>query len=192
MCIWVREPGLPIWCGTTWVQEVERQRPSRLPAQRSLPTCSPQGSVGSFEYLSCVHLHPSSPLDWLSPPPAHERCNPPMRLSVASAGYLLSRLTGFHRGGFSRIGVQGGRVTLPNGTVCFVLCPRHLEQEYRGRLSLLRSEVEMERELFWEQARRQRAALEQDVGRLQAEETSLREKLTLALKVGGLHPWCQL
>ncbi|XP_038962585.1 ninein-like protein isoform X5 [Rattus norvegicus] len=59
---------------------------------------------------------------------------------------------------------------------------KHLEQEYRGRLSLLRSEVEMERELFWEQARRQRAVLEQDVGRLQAEETSLREKLTLALK----------
>ncbi|XP_036041856.1 ninein-like protein [Onychomys torridus] len=59
---------------------------------------------------------------------------------------------------------------------------KHLEQEYRGRLSLLRSEVEMERELFWEQARRQRAVLEQDVDRLQAEETSLREKLTLALK----------
>ncbi|XP_052039829.1 ninein-like protein isoform X2 [Apodemus sylvaticus] len=59
---------------------------------------------------------------------------------------------------------------------------KHLEQEYRGRLSLLRSEVEMERELFWEQALRQRAVLEQDVSRLQAEETSLREKLTLALK----------
>lgn len=142
------------------------------------------GLCRQFEYLSCVHLHPSSPLDW-SPPPAHERRHPPVRLSVASAGHLLSRLTGFHRGGFSRTGV-------PSGTVCFVLCPRHLEQEYRGRLSLLRSEVEMERELFWEQARRQRAALEQDVGRLQAEETSLREKLTLALKVGGLHPWCKL
>lgn len=49
----------------------------------------------------------------------------------------------------------------------------------------------MERELFWEQARRQRAVLEQDVGRLQAEETSLREKLTLALKVGGMHPCCK-
>ncbi|XP_076786059.1 ninein-like protein isoform X3 [Arvicanthis niloticus] len=60
---------------------------------------------------------------------------------------------------------------------------KHLEQEYRGRLSLLRSEVEMERELFWEQARRQKAMLEQDVGHLQAEETSLREKLTLALKL---------
>lgn len=50
----------------------------------------------------------------------------------------------------------------------------------------------MERELFWEQARRQKAILEQDVGRLQAEETSLREKLTLALKVGGMHPCCKL
>ncbi|XP_017658219.1 ninein-like protein isoform X2 [Nannospalax galili] len=59
---------------------------------------------------------------------------------------------------------------------------KHLEQEYRGRLSLLRSEVEMEREMFWEQARRQKAVLEQDVSRLQAEEASLREKLTLALK----------
>ncbi|XP_008592110.1 PREDICTED: ninein-like protein [Galeopterus variegatus] len=59
---------------------------------------------------------------------------------------------------------------------------KHLEQGYQGRLSLLRSEVEMERELFWEQARRQRVALEQDLGRLQAEEAGLRQKLTLALK----------
>ncbi|XP_045384806.1 ninein-like protein isoform X4 [Lemur catta] len=62
---------------------------------------------------------------------------------------------------------------------------KHLEQGYRGRLNLLRSEVETERELFWEQALRQRAALERDVGRLQAEEASLREKLTLALKENG-------
>ncbi|XP_058419349.1 ninein-like protein isoform X1 [Diceros bicornis minor] len=59
---------------------------------------------------------------------------------------------------------------------------KHLEQGYRGRLSLLRSEVEMERELFWEQACRQRVALEKDLERLQAKEASLREKLTLALK----------
>uniref|UniRef100_A0A8C6E0E3 Ninein-like protein n=1 Tax=Moschus moschiferus TaxID=68415 RepID=A0A8C6E0E3_MOSMO len=59
---------------------------------------------------------------------------------------------------------------------------RRLEQGYRGRLSLLRSEVEVERELFWEQARRQRAGLEEDLRRLQAEETGLREKLALALK----------
>ncbi|KAM5304586.1 ninein-like protein isoform 8-T8 [Glossophaga mutica] len=59
---------------------------------------------------------------------------------------------------------------------------KHMEQEYRERLSLLRSEVEMERELFWEQACRQRAMLEKDLERLQAEEASLQEKLTLALK----------
>lgn len=59
---------------------------------------------------------------------------------------------------------------------------KHLEQEYRERLSLLRSEVEMERELFWEQAYRQRAMLEKDLECTQAEESSLREKLTLALK----------
>uniref|UniRef100_A0A8C9I8V7 Ninein-like protein n=1 Tax=Piliocolobus tephrosceles TaxID=591936 RepID=A0A8C9I8V7_9PRIM len=59
---------------------------------------------------------------------------------------------------------------------------KHLEQGYRERLSFLRSEVEAERELFWEQAHKQRAALEWDVGRLQAEEAGLREKLTLALK----------
>lgn len=59
---------------------------------------------------------------------------------------------------------------------------RRLEQGYRGRLSLLRTEAEVERELFWEQARRQRAALEGDLQHLRAEETSLREKLTLALK----------
>ncbi|KAM9681738.1 ninein-like protein isoform 6-T9 [Dama dama] len=59
---------------------------------------------------------------------------------------------------------------------------RRLEQGYQGRLSLLRSEVEVERELFWEQARLQRARLEEDLRRLQAEETGLREKLTLALK----------
>uniref|UniRef100_A0A8D0MZ84 Ninein-like protein n=1 Tax=Sus scrofa TaxID=9823 RepID=A0A8D0MZ84_PIG len=59
---------------------------------------------------------------------------------------------------------------------------RLLEEGYRGRLSLLRTEAEVERELFWEQARRQRAALEGDLQHLRAEETSLREKLTLALK----------
>uniref|UniRef100_A0A8C9BPV4 Ninein-like protein n=1 Tax=Phocoena sinus TaxID=42100 RepID=A0A8C9BPV4_PHOSS len=59
---------------------------------------------------------------------------------------------------------------------------RRLEQGYRERLSLLRSEVEVERELFWEQARRQRAALEEDLQRLRAEEASLRQKLSLTLK----------
>ncbi|EPY76902.1 ninein-like protein [Camelus ferus] len=59
---------------------------------------------------------------------------------------------------------------------------KHLEQGCRGRLSLLRSELEVERELFREQAHRQGAALEEDLRRLRAEEAGLREKLTLALK----------
>lgn len=62
---------------------------------------------------------------------------------------------------------------------------RRLEQGHRGRLRLLRAEAEAERQLFWEQARRQEAALETDLGRLRAEEASLRQKLTLALKVGA-------
>ncbi|XP_037011177.2 ninein-like protein isoform X2 [Artibeus jamaicensis] len=63
---------------------------------------------------------------------------------------------------------------------------KHMEQEYRERLSLLRSEVEMEREIFWEQACRQRAMLEKDLQHLQAEEASLQDKLTLALKENSL------
>nr|XP_021556366.1 ninein-like protein [Neomonachus schauinslandi] len=59
---------------------------------------------------------------------------------------------------------------------------QHLEQGYRERLSLLRSEVERERELFWEQTCKQRTVLEKDLERLRAEEVSLQEKLTLALK----------
>lgn len=64
------------------------------------------------------------------------------------------------------------------------MCFRHLEQGYLERLNLLRSEVEMERELLWEQAHKQKATLEQDVARLLAEEARLRQKLNLALKVG--------
>ncbi|XP_012583856.1 PREDICTED: ninein-like protein isoform X1 [Condylura cristata] len=59
---------------------------------------------------------------------------------------------------------------------------KHLEQGYRERLSLLRSEVEVEREVFWEQARRQRATLETDLERLRVEEAGLREKLSLVMK----------
>ncbi|XP_040836962.1 ninein-like protein [Ochotona curzoniae] len=59
---------------------------------------------------------------------------------------------------------------------------KHLEQGYLERLNLLRSEVEMERELLWEQAHKQKATLEQDVARLLAEEARLRQKLNLALK----------
>lgn len=73
--------------------------------------------------------------------------------------------------------------------MCCCVPYRHLEQGYRERLSLLRSEVEVEHELFWEQALRQRASLEKDLEHLQAEEARLREKLTLVLKVGVERGW---
>lgn len=89
-------------------------------------------------------------------------------------------------------GEPGKHPWKPN-VICWFVPYRHLEQEYRERLSLLRSEVEMEHELFWEQAYRQRAMLEKDLECMQAEESSLREKLTLALKVGRdrevMGPW---
>lgn len=71
------------------------------------------------------------------------------------------------------------------GTAGLCVPYRHLEQDYRERLSLLRAEVDMEREVLWEQAHRQRTALELDLEHLRTEEAGLREKLTLALKVGG-------
>ncbi|XP_063104664.1 ninein-like protein isoform X3 [Cavia porcellus] len=58
-----------------------------------------------------------------------------------------------------------------------------LEQDYQGRLSLLRAEVAAEREQVWEQACRQHAALEQDLGLLRAEESRLRHRLGLAAKL---------
>ncbi|XP_007476656.2 ninein-like protein isoform X1 [Monodelphis domestica] len=59
---------------------------------------------------------------------------------------------------------------------------KHLEEDYRGKLSLIRSEIEMEREMLWQQVNRQRTKLEADIEYLQGEEVCLREKLTLALK----------
>ncbi|XP_074065391.1 ninein-like protein isoform X1 [Macrotis lagotis] len=59
---------------------------------------------------------------------------------------------------------------------------KHLEEDYRGKLSLIRSEIDMEREMLWQQVNRQRAKLEADIEYLQGEEVCLQEKLTLALK----------
>ncbi|KAM9590121.1 ninein-like protein [Trichechus inunguis] len=59
---------------------------------------------------------------------------------------------------------------------------KHLEQGYHGRLALLRSEMEMERELLWQQTSRQRTRLEEDLAALRREESCLREELALALK----------
>ncbi|XP_074143800.1 ninein-like protein isoform X1 [Sminthopsis crassicaudata] len=59
---------------------------------------------------------------------------------------------------------------------------KHLEEDYRGKLSIIRSEIETEREMFWQQVNRQRTKLEADIEYLQREEVCLQEKLTLALK----------
>ncbi|KAM9248334.1 ninein-like protein [Dugong dugon] len=59
---------------------------------------------------------------------------------------------------------------------------KHLEQGYHGQLALLRSEMEMERELLWQQTSRQRTRLEEDLAALRREESCLREELALALK----------
>ncbi|XP_029442374.1 ninein-like protein [Rhinatrema bivittatum] len=59
---------------------------------------------------------------------------------------------------------------------------KDLEQAYRERVAMMRSEVEMERELFMQHMNGQRSKLESDVESLQMEEVHLRDKLTLSMK----------
>lgn len=156
----------------------ERQRPT----QRS-PASSPQRPRDPLAHLVCVRSPPPAPRRDLRRPHIlkwYSICSSLIcqggQTSPRRCGRVLRRETpGRER---PRWRPSGARRTM-----CHVPC-RRLEQGYRERLSLLRSEVEVERELSWEQARRQRAALEEDLQRLRAEEASLRQKLSLALKVG--------
>ncbi|KAJ6667042.1 hypothetical protein lerEdw1_019045 [Lerista edwardsae] len=59
---------------------------------------------------------------------------------------------------------------------------KDLEQDYRGKLTVMKSEVQMERELLLQQVNHQRTKLEADIKSLQGEEFSLKEKLTLVIK----------
>ncbi|XP_053567935.1 ninein-like protein isoform X1 [Bombina bombina] len=59
---------------------------------------------------------------------------------------------------------------------------RDLEQEYRQKLSVIRSELESEREQFIQQTDQHRNKLETDLANYQMEEAFLREKLNLSLK----------
>ncbi|XP_066481535.1 ninein-like protein isoform X2 [Tiliqua scincoides] len=59
---------------------------------------------------------------------------------------------------------------------------KDLEQDYRGKLTVMKSEVQMERELLLQQVNHQRTKLEADIKSLQGEESSLKEKLTLVIK----------
>ncbi|XP_030052142.1 ninein-like protein isoform X2 [Microcaecilia unicolor] len=59
---------------------------------------------------------------------------------------------------------------------------KDLEQDYRERVAVMRSEVENERQLFLQEMDGQRSKLEADVESLQMEEALLRERLTLSMK----------
>ncbi|KAM4770924.1 ninein-like protein [Rhinophrynus dorsalis] len=59
---------------------------------------------------------------------------------------------------------------------------RELEQEYRQRLSTIRSELESEQEQFMQQNDQHRSKLEADLANFQMEEAYLREKLNLSIK----------
>uniref|UniRef100_A0A8D2LF43 Ninein-like protein n=1 Tax=Varanus komodoensis TaxID=61221 RepID=A0A8D2LF43_VARKO len=62
---------------------------------------------------------------------------------------------------------------------------KNLEQDYKGKLTVMKFEVEMERELLLQQVNHQRTKLEADIKSLKEEESSLREKLTLVIKENG-------
>ncbi|XP_073196062.1 ninein-like protein isoform X8 [Lepidochelys kempii] len=59
---------------------------------------------------------------------------------------------------------------------------KDLEQDYRGKLSIIKSDVETDRALLLQQVTDQQTKLEVDIKLLQGEKTSLREKLTLAVQ----------
>ncbi|XP_074845293.1 ninein-like protein isoform X2 [Carettochelys insculpta] len=59
---------------------------------------------------------------------------------------------------------------------------KDLEQDYRGKLSAVKAEVETERAFLLQQAADQQTKLEADIKLLQGEKTSLREKLASAVQ----------
>ncbi|ETE70166.1 Ninein-like protein, partial [Ophiophagus hannah] len=59
---------------------------------------------------------------------------------------------------------------------------RALEQDFKGKLMAIKSEVKMEQELLMQQMQNQRTKLEADFRYLQEEDCSLRKKLTLMIK----------
>ncbi|XP_073528617.1 ninein-like protein isoform X1 [Phyllobates terribilis] len=59
---------------------------------------------------------------------------------------------------------------------------KDLEQEYKQRLSIIRSELETEKDNFLQQSEQQKKELETDLANFQVEEAYLREKLNLSIK----------
>ncbi|XP_063774185.1 ninein-like protein isoform X4 [Pseudophryne corroboree] len=62
---------------------------------------------------------------------------------------------------------------------------KDLEQEYKQNLSMIRLELESEKEQFLQQTDQQKKKLETDLTNLQMEEAFLRDKLNLSLKENG-------
>ncbi|KAM9154345.1 ninein-like protein isoform 3-T3 [Pangshura tecta] len=59
---------------------------------------------------------------------------------------------------------------------------KDLEQDYQGKLSIIKSDVETDRALLLQQVTDQHTKLEADIKLLQGEKNSLKEKLTLAVQ----------
>ncbi|CAJ0953418.1 unnamed protein product [Ranitomeya imitator] len=59
---------------------------------------------------------------------------------------------------------------------------KDLEQEYKQRLSIIRSEMETEKDNFLQQSEQQKKELETDIANFQVEEAYMREKLNLSIK----------
>ncbi|XP_069625084.1 ninein-like protein isoform X1 [Ranitomeya imitator] len=59
---------------------------------------------------------------------------------------------------------------------------KDLEQEYKQRLSIIRSEMETEKDNFLQQSEQQKKELETDIANFQVEEAYMREKLHLSIK----------
>lgn len=65
----------------------------------------------------------------------------------------------------------------------FLTVVRHLEQDFRERLSALRSQSEQESEFLLQQLERERSALQKDLHLLRAQEAELQEELCSATQV---------
>lgn len=80
---------------------------------------------------------------------------------------------------------KGGTVV----DVCSVI-DRDLEQEFRDRLTAVRSQVEQESDILLQQVERERGALQEELWLLQAQEAALQEELHATAQVSS--PSCIL
>lgn len=65
---------------------------------------------------------------------------------------------------------------------------RDLEQEFRDRLTALRSQVEQESDVLLQQVEQERGTLQEELWLLRAQETALQEELKATAQVSSL-PW---